>query len=484
VRTLLGVPTVAKSGSGAESEAADAVTGKHQPVRIEDMVEVDITDPVDPDERPTTLFEDTRPTRMFEGDRPTQPLDIEIDLDALPPDEVTFVDDVHVRAVPALSGQTPETDPASLDAAFGDLRESPASRNTLREHSSAHEALAAPVVPRVGAHGADEPHTAEVTAPEPSSARIQQAAAAAAAAQSSELGGGGRSREAREAIERAVAATQNDIAARRAPISAFPAGNFSSLAPREVARTEPAAPQDKRERSAAVGALSVAAVMFLAAGAWWFTSGTFQRGSTTRPSGAEEAPMAVARPVSNLSDPVTKPAEPAVTPEGMQAQPPAATPENSADNAQQPQNAVASSDAKPNPNVPSHLPPALGDGAGKPKPGTKGHGGGLRVSHAPRGKAAPAPAPSENGLPAGPSRTDVLQRLESVRPSVRACAAGRSGVADLDITIAHTGSVMHVLVGGDFAGTTEGSCIARAVRQARFPTFSQERFRLLFPYAI
>jgi hypothetical protein len=74
--------------------------------------------------------------------------------------------------------------------------------------------------------------------------------------------------------------------------------------------------------------------------------------------------------------------------------------------------------------------------------------------------------------------------LESVRSSVQACAAGRSGVADLDITIAHTGIVMHVLVGGDFAGTTEGSCIARAVRQARFPQFKQERFRLLYPYAI
>jgi hypothetical protein len=44
--------------------------------------------------------------------------------------------------------------------------------------------------------------------------------------------------------------------------------------------------------------------------------------------------------------------------------------------------------------------------------------------------------------------------------------------------------VTHVLVGGDFAGTTEGSCIARAVRGARFPAFKQERFRILYPYAL
>jgi hypothetical protein len=108
---------------------------------------------------------------------------------------------------------------------------------------------------------------------------------------------------------------------------------------------------------------------------------------------------------------------------------------------------------------------------------------GERVRRGAKGKAAPAPAPTGES-PQGPTRSEVISRLESVRPAVNACAAGRSGVADLDITIAHTGVVMHVLVGGDFAGTAEGSCIARAVRGARFQSFKQERFRLLYPYAI
>jgi hypothetical protein len=103
----------------------------------------------------------------------------------------------------------------------------------------------------------------------------------------------------------------------------------------------------------------------------------------------------------------------------------------------------------------------------------------------PRTPRAPKLVPSrDGGIPQAPSRADVLNRMEGVRPAVRACATGLSGVADLDITIAKSGVVTHVLVGGDFAGTTQGSCIARAVREAKFPSFRQDRFRLLFPYPI
>jgi hypothetical protein len=92
-------------------------------------------------------------------------------------------------------------------------------------------------------------------------------------------------------------------------------------------------------------------------------------------------------------------------------------------------------------------------------------------------------APLEN-LPETPSRDDVLARLEALRSSVKACAGDRSGVADLDVTIAGTGIITNVQVTGDFAGTPEGSCIARTVRQARFPRFAKDRFRLLYPYSL
>ena len=67
---------------------------------------------------------------------------------------------------------------------------------------------------------------------------------------------------------------------------------------------------------------------------------------------------------------------------------------------------------------------------------------------------------------------------------MQACADGRSGVAEVDVTIAANGVVTNALVGGDFRGTPQGSCIARAVRKARFPKFTKDSFRLLYPYSL
>jgi hypothetical protein len=103
-------------------------------------------------------------------------------------------------------------------------------------------------------------------------------------------------------------------------------------------------------------------------------------------------------------------------------------------------------------------------------------------------KAAPPPAPAPpepiDTVAETPSRTDVLHGLDGVRSSVQACAEGRNGVAEVDLTIAANGVVTNALVGGDFGGTPQGSCIARAVRKARFPVFKQDRYRVLFPYVL
>jgi hypothetical protein len=97
--------------------------------------------------------------------------------------------------------------------------------------------------------------------------------------------------------------------------------------------------------------------------------------------------------------------------------------------------------------------------------------------------AAPAPLPGSDQIET-PSRDDVLNGLDRVRSTVRACAEGHNGVAEVDLTIAANGVVTNALVGGDFGGTPQGSCIARAVRKARFPTFKQDRYRVLFPYVL
>jgi hypothetical protein len=253
--------------------------------------------------------------------------------------------------------------------------------------------------------------------------------------------------------------------------------------------------------SARLGLLSVAAVMLAATGVWFLTGGTFRRASDLGPvaaahpaaSAAKTTPPSVPdapKPTSTLKAPESKDATettraPATDPGQARAMVPVehANPKSS-----------SSASSRPKPAAAPALALATADHAADATPASKPvaanrHGVHATQSQAQRAKPKPegvqTTAPAAVGqLPDQPSRSDVLNRLESVRSTVRACAAGRSGVADLDITIANTGLVMHVLVGGDFAGTTEGSCIARAVRGARFPTFKQDRFRLLFPYAI
>jgi hypothetical protein len=90
----------------------------------------------------------------------------------------------------------------------------------------------------------------------------------------------------------------------------------------------------------------------------------------------------------------------------------------------------------------------------------------------------------EVNLPATPSRDDVRSALAAVRPAVLACANGRGGVASVRINIGASGRVRGTEVGGDFAGTPEGSCIARAVRGARFPAFSQPSFSVSYPFSL
>jgi hypothetical protein len=101
-----------------------------------------------------------------------------------------------------------------------------------------------------------------------------------------------------------------------------------------------------------------------------------------------------------------------------------------------------------------------------------------RAPRVPRkAKAAPV-VPGE--LPEQPSRKTVGDALAVLRADFATCAAGKPGVAELDLTINGNGSVSHALVGGDFAGSPQGSCIARTVRRAHVAPFQQAKFRVLY----
>lgn len=129
--------------------------------------------------------------------------------------------------------------------------------------------------------------------------------------------------------------------------------------------------------------------------------------------------------------------------------------------------------------------PAASPGARRPSPRPAGGGaGGGGATDSPRPGGTKL-APSGGAVAATPSREDVIAAMGSVRAPVAACAQGRGGVALVRVTFAGpSGRVTGAVVGGQFAGTTQGSCIARAVRAASVPRFAQPTFEVSFPFQL
>ena len=245
----------------------------------------------------------------------------------------------------------------------------------------------------------------------------------------------------------------------------------SSLAPSEVKRR----PRYRDDSQAGVGVLLLAAMAVIGVGGWFLTRGTYPRerralviaevGLAT-----PEKPAAVAKPADKAPAPhaVAAPPTPAVAPPATTApvEPAAPAPDDA------PGKRVA---------------PSRRRSSEKPDDGPTARSPGRSTSDDDEEDEEPAkmaPRPASAALPDKPSRDDVLSALAPIRPAVAACAHGQRGIAQLDITVADTGAVTHAVVGGDFAGTSEGSCIARTVRSAQFAPFKQPRFRVIYPFAL
>ncbi|MDH5676149.1 MAG: zinc-ribbon domain-containing protein [Myxococcales bacterium] len=98
------------------------------------------------------------------------------------------------------------------------------------------------------------------------------------------------------------------------------------------------------------------------------------------------------------------------------------------------------------------------------------------------GGSSSAPAANAN-LPKQPSRSEVISAMNGVKGAVQACAGGASGTAMVNITVAgSTGRVTSAQVSG--VTGAPGSCIAKAVRKAKFPKFSQSVFKVNFPFRL
>jgi hypothetical protein len=91
-------------------------------------------------------------------------------------------------------------------------------------------------------------------------------------------------------------------------------------------------------------------------------------------------------------------------------------------------------------------------------------------------------APAEQ-LSAQPTRQQVMSGLEALRPALNACVAGAHGTSFANVTIAGSGRVTYSTIEGAFAGTNQGSCMARALRSASFPRFASDSFNVRYPFA-
>lgn len=104
---------------------------------------------------------------------------------------------------------------------------------------------------------------------------------------------------------------------------------------------------------------------------------------------------------------------------------------------------------------------------------------------APVAVATPKPAvKSSEPLPAHPSRDQVVASLNAISPELQRCVGDRHGVAEVTVTVRSGGFVSYAVVSGGYAGTSEGSCIARAVRAAKFPAFSDPMLRVTYPFQL
>lgn len=95
----------------------------------------------------------------------------------------------------------------------------------------------------------------------------------------------------------------------------------------------------------------------------------------------------------------------------------------------------------------------------------------------------PMPAPTA-GLPPLPSREQIQSGIEGMRATLQSCAGAAHGTTTARLTILGTGRVASATIEGAFAGTAQGSCMARALRTAAFPRFAAENLQVTYPFRL
>jgi hypothetical protein len=226
----------------------------------------------------------------------------------------------------------------------------------------------------------------------------------------------------------------------------------------------------------------VAAIALLGLGGWWLTRTPAPALEPAQPAAAAPAPKAVA-PSPAPQEPDPGPGVPeqqgADTKSAEQAGRGGDTP--SEDPTPEPARARRREDRAAARRAAAERPRARTEPAARITP--------REATEPPAESPAPAAEPvlkvkPSGPLPETPSRDAVVTALDAVAPAVRACTHGQRGIAQVDLTVTNAGKVSHAVVAGDFAGTPEGTCIARAVRGARFAPFQKPMFRVVYPFSL
>lgn len=199
-----------------------------------------------------------------------------------------------------------------------------------------------------------------------------------------------------------------------------------------------------------VGALALVGVGYLAA----LASGGGRASQTSFAPASEHAPRIE---LVNPPNATLEPRAPALEPAAIEPSVPWSAPDVAAPKVQEHVEAEKAQPAAPQP-VP--------------------HPRALRPRAPQRTDSAPA------GLPAQPSRDQIKTAIEGARAAVQACAGASHGLTTAHITILGSGRVSATNIEGAFAGTPQGSCMARALRGATFPRFSASSLQVTYPFRL
>jgi hypothetical protein len=72
------------------------------------------------------------------------------------------------------------------------------------------------------------------------------------------------------------------------------------------------------------------------------------------------------------------------------------------------------------------------------------------------------------------SRLDIQRGMNRVSAEVKKCGNGSAMSVVVAVSILRTGKVSNAVATGSFAGSDTGRCVAKAVRDARFPRASRD----------